>query len=115
MRKNYNDWMSESVKELTPAGRIKRPSYETVVNWVNRSWDAIDVSLIQQSFKCCGISNKRDGTEDDWIFDYERLKQVKSSDEVEILDNDNENDEGNNINDDHYDKEEERDYGNDWN
>ncbi len=56
-------------------------------------------------WKCCGISNKRDGT-DDWIFDYERLKQVKSNDEVEILNG--ENDEGNNINGDHYDKEEER-------
>ncbi|CAI2175103.1 2809_t:CDS:2, partial [Funneliformis geosporum] len=28
MRKNYNDWISESVKELTPAGRIKRLSYK---------------------------------------------------------------------------------------
>ena len=37
MRKYYNNWMFESVRELTPAGRIKRPSYETVVDWVNRS------------------------------------------------------------------------------
>lgn len=67
MRKNYNEWMSESVRELTPAGRIKRPSYETVVDWVNKPWNAIDVNLIKRSFKCCGISSKRDGTEDDWI------------------------------------------------
>jgi hypothetical protein len=73
MRKNYNNWMSESVKELTPAGRIKRPSYETVVDWVNRSWNAVD-SLIQWSFKCCGISNKRDGTEDNLIFDSSEIK-----------------------------------------
>ena len=46
MRKNYNNWMSESMKELTPAGRIKRPSYETVVDWVNRLWNAIDINLI---------------------------------------------------------------------
>ncbi|CAI2196148.1 19616_t:CDS:1 [Funneliformis geosporum] len=39
MQKNYNEWMSESLRELTPASRIKRPSYETVVNWVNRSWN----------------------------------------------------------------------------
>ncbi len=32
MRRNYNDWMAKSVKELIPAGRIRRPSYKTVVN-----------------------------------------------------------------------------------
>ena len=37
MQKNYNEWMSEFLKELTLAGRIKRPSYEIVVNWINRS------------------------------------------------------------------------------
>ena len=36
---------------------------------------------------------------------------MKSNDEVEILDHDNENDEGNNINDNHY---EEGDYDNEW-
>ena len=34
MRRNYNEWMVEFVKELTPAGKIKRPSYETVVDWI---------------------------------------------------------------------------------
>src|SRR5437763_1850865 len=92
MRQNYNNWMSESVKELTPAGRIKRPSYETVVNWVNISWNAVDISLIQRFFKCCGISNKRDGSEDDYIFDYECVGQIKSSEEVEILDDDDDDD-----------------------
>ena len=108
MRKNYNEWMSEYVRELTPAGRIKRPSYETVVDWVNRSWNALDVNLIRRSFKCCGISNKRDGTEDDWIFDYRRLEQTKSSDEIRFLDD--EIDEDSDVND--Y---EEEDYNNDWN
>ena len=32
MRRNYNDWMAESVKELTSASRIRRPFYETVMN-----------------------------------------------------------------------------------
>jgi len=112
MRKNYNEWMSESLRELTPAGRIKRPSYETVVNWVNISWNAIDISLIQRSFKCCGISNKRDGTEDDLIFNYGHLEQVKSSDEVEILDNNNNEDNERN-NNDHYN--EEGGDNNEWN
>jgi hypothetical protein len=67
--------MAETIKELTPTSKFRRPSYETVAHWVKDSWNAVDVNLIQQSFKCCGISNKHDGTEDDWIFNYDRLKQ----------------------------------------
>jgi hypothetical protein len=114
--------MSESVKELTPAGRIRRPSYETVVNWVNTSWNAVDISLIQRSFKCCGISNKRDGSEDKYIFDYERVGQTKSGEEIETLEEDDDDDddyyddddEDNSTDEDYYDEEEEN-YDNDWN
>ncbi|GBB99823.1 hypothetical protein RclHR1_36480001 [Rhizophagus clarus] len=89
MRQNYNKWMAEAVKELTPAGNLKKPSYETVANWVRDSWNAVDVDLIRKFFKCCGISNKRDGTEDDWIFNYNRLGQGNQlGDEVEILSDD---------------------------
>ena len=85
MRRNYNEWMVETIKELTPTGKFKRLSYETVANWVKDSWSTVDVNLIRRSFKCCGISNKRDGTEDDWIFNYDRLGQAnKLNDEVEI-------------------------------
>jgi hypothetical protein len=133
MRKNYNNWMAESMKELTPTGKIKRPSYETVVNWVNASWNAVDIGIIRRSFKCCGISNKRDGSEDDLIFDYERIGQSKKAtgnDEVEdINDDDNDDDyensstdnedsstddENSSIDDDYYD-EVEGNYSNEWN
>ena len=66
--------MADSVKELIPVGNIKKPSYETVVNWINNSWNTIDMNLIQWSFKCCGIFNKRDRTEDELIFDYNHLR-----------------------------------------
>jgi hypothetical protein len=114
VRKHYNEWMAESVKELTPAGRIRKPSYETVADWVDRSWNAVDTNLIKRSFKCCGISNKRDGTEDDRIFDYRRLELTKSSDEVRTLDdeqNEDENDDDEDGENNYY--EEEGDY-NDW-
>src|SRR3954452_24109506 len=103
MRKNYNEWMAEAVKELTPTGKFRRPSYETVAHWVKNSWDAVDVNLIQQSFKCCGISNKRDGTEDDWIFNYDRLGQGNQpSDEVEIPSDEPENEENEEEEDEEY-------------
>lgn len=114
MRKSYNEWMSESVRELTPAGRIKRPSYETVVDWVSSSWNAIDVNLIKRSFKCCGISNKRDGSEDDWIYDYRRLEQIRTADEIKT--SDDEDDEDSECEDsDVDDYKEEDNFDNDWN
>jgi hypothetical protein len=104
-------------KELTPTGKIKRPSYETVAHWVKDSWDAVDVNLIRRSFKCCGISNKRDGTEDDWIFNYDRLKQANQlNEEVEVLsDKENEGDEEyeneeENVEEVEYEEEEEEEY-----
>ena len=98
--------MADSVKELTPAGNIKRPSYETVVNWVNNLWNAVNVNLIQRSFKYCDISNKRDGTEDELIFDYNHLGQLNQSDDrIEIDNEDQRVDIEENIND-YYDKQE---------
>ncbi|CAG8608689.1 700_t:CDS:2 [Diversispora eburnea] len=61
VRERYNEWMSSSIKILTPAGRIKKPSYSTVATWIKESWDEVDINLIQKSFKCCGISTKTDG------------------------------------------------------
>jgi hypothetical protein len=32
MRRKYNEWMAETIEDLTPTGKFKRPSYETVAN-----------------------------------------------------------------------------------
>ncbi|GES76470.1 pogo transposable element with KRAB domain [Rhizophagus clarus] len=112
IQRYYNEWMAETIKELTPTGKFRRPSYETVAHWVKDSWDAVDINLIQRSFKCCRISNKRDRTEDDWFFNYDRLKQNNQlNDEVVVLsDNENESDEEyENDEDEEYDDEEEED------
>ena len=70
--------MMDGVREYTSTGKIKRPSYETIVAWVKASWESVDTSLIRKSFKCCGISTKRDGTENDLIFDYDRLSVLSN-------------------------------------
>ncbi|CAG8788112.1 12044_t:CDS:1, partial [Acaulospora morrowiae] len=108
--------MIESVKELTPTGKIKKPSYETVTGWINTSWNAVDIGLIRRAFKCYDISNDRNGTEDKLIFDYESLEisnQVNTN--VEILENNNENIEEINLNsniEDNYYNEQEKNYPN---
>ncbi|GES93238.1 pogo transposable element with KRAB domain [Rhizophagus clarus] len=65
---------SEAIKDYTPSGKIKRPSYSLVASWVKEGWDAIDTSMIRRSFKCCGISNATDRTEDTLIFDFNQLE-----------------------------------------
>jgi hypothetical protein len=70
--------MNDAIKELTPSGKIKRPSYSLVANWVKDSWDAIDPNMIKRSFKCCGISNNINGSEDDLIFDFSKLENVNN-------------------------------------
>jgi len=65
--------MTNEVHELTPAGRIRKPSYSLVCSCVKTAWEKVEPSLIHKSFKFCGISVKTDGTEDDEIFDYDNL------------------------------------------
>ncbi|GES88230.1 hypothetical protein RCL_jg25640.t1 [Rhizophagus clarus] len=52
--------MAEVIKELTPAGNLKKPSYETVANWVRDSWNAVDVDLILE----IPSDDERDNEED---------------------------------------------------
>jgi hypothetical protein len=37
VRNLYNHWMLEAIKEYTPSGKIKRPSYSLVAIWVKES------------------------------------------------------------------------------
>src|SRR3954452_12697111 len=70
--------MNEAIKDYTPSGKIKRPSYSLVANWVKESWDSIDSDMIKRSFKCCGISNSLDGTEDNLIFNFNKVEKVNN-------------------------------------
>ena len=64
---------SATATRLTPAGRIRKPLYGTLAQWVRDSWEEVDIHLIVKAFKCCGVSVKMDGTEDDVVFDYKLL------------------------------------------
>ncbi|CAG8591157.1 16330_t:CDS:2, partial [Cetraspora pellucida] len=90
-------WMINSIKEMIAANKIKRPSYEIVVNWIKASWNVIDINLIQQSFKCYGISNKQDQEIDDTIIidivnenqkTFNEIKKINISAEFAEEDND---------------------------
>src|ERR1044072_1406569 len=78
MRHHYNHWMNEEIKEYTSTGKIKRPSYSLVATWVKKSWDAVDINIIRHSFKCCGISNAINGSEDSLIFDFNKVQNINN-------------------------------------
>lgn len=85
--------MDEAIKEYTPSGKIKRPSYSLVASWVKEAWDNIDPIMIRRSFKCCGISTEVDGSEDKYIFDFERVSGKKGAQVINIDEEEGENDE----------------------
>src|ERR1043166_5808455 len=101
--------MNEAIKEYTPSGRIKKPSYSLVANWVKDSWDAIDPNMIKRSFKCCGISNDVNGLEDDLIFDLSKLENVNNRNRGDEEESESEESE-----DDYYERNEERNVVQDW-
>jgi hypothetical protein len=50
-------------------GKIKRPDAEQLCAWITEALARISPALIEKSFKKCSISNKLDGTEDDYLWD----------------------------------------------
>ena len=98
--------MISNYHAFTPTGKIKRPSYSTVASWVKDSWEEVSVDLIKNSFKCCGVSTKLDGSEDDLLFEYDKLLGSVDDDE-EVKDPNNQ--------DSDVEYPEEGNYKNDWN
>jgi hypothetical protein len=70
--------MNEEIKEYTSTEKIKRPSYSLVATWIKESWDAVDINIIRRSFKCCGISNAINGSEDSLIFDFNKVQNINN-------------------------------------
>jgi transposase-like protein len=123
VRNLYNHWMSEAIKEYTPSGKIKRPSYSLVATWVKESWEAMDINMIKRSFKCCGISNNINGSEDTLIFNYNQLNKDNISRDVihddensddENSDDENSDDEKSDEELDYYQENEEQNVIHDW-
>ena len=79
--------MANTVHELTKAGNLKRASYRQVAEWVKEAWENVDPELIKRSFQCCGISINTDGSEDDLLFDYDRVERFERREQRELTNN----------------------------
>ena len=81
--------MAAGNHDVTPTGRIKRPSITQVCEWVKTSWDAVKEEVVVRSFKKCGISNAMDGTEDEFLYE-DRDVDVDDPDSTTESDSSNE-------------------------
>jgi hypothetical protein len=80
-------WMSAPNHDLTPTGRMKRPTITQVCDWVKTSWQSVKEEILVESFKKCGISNAFDGTEDDVLFED---SEIENSDYSTMSESENE-------------------------
>ncbi|CAG8597103.1 22158_t:CDS:2, partial [Racocetra persica] len=64
-RHNFSNRRCTTVSQHLPANPEEKQN----------SWDEVDPRLIVNSFKCCGVSVKMDGMENDLVFDYELLSE----------------------------------------
>lgn len=68
VRRLYTQWMADGNHNLTPTGKIRRPSIDMLCGWILEAWSEIPGDMIIRSFKKTGISNSLDGTEDDALW-----------------------------------------------
>jgi hypothetical protein len=68
LKEQYTQWMAAGENEFMPMGKIKRPYTEQLCEWIREAWARISPALIRKSFKKCGISNKFDSMEDEYLW-----------------------------------------------
>jgi hypothetical protein len=71
VRKLYTQWMAKGGHDLTPTGKIRRPSTEMTCDWIVRAWNVVLTKIITKRFLKTGITNALDGSEDEmlWVGD----------------------------------------------
>lgn len=66
VQEQYDEWLMIDNHPLTPAGKIKKPSASTVVEWVSKAWNLIPPELVKKSFeKCHAIVTDGNTTKED--------------------------------------------------
>ncbi len=68
LRQYWTDWMIDGPKDYNAGGKRKSPSRETVLTWVADAWRTISTEIVQNGFLKCRISNKMDGSQDDFLY-----------------------------------------------
>lgn len=78
VRRLYTEWMAAGNHDLTPAGKIRRPTIDMLCRWILEAWSVIPSEMVVRSFKKTGISNSLDGSEDDALWEDDDADEVAS-------------------------------------
>ena len=62
VREQWSIWRRREMR--TQAGNLKLATRQDVINWISEAWKGVSEVLVRKSFKCCGISNELNGSED---------------------------------------------------
>ena len=71
--------------DLTPTGRMKRPTITQVREWVKTSWQSAEDETVVRSFKKWGISNALDSSEDDLLYEQSEDSDTSDSEELSFI------------------------------
>ncbi|KAL5474642.1 hypothetical protein EMCRGX_G026623 [Ephydatia muelleri] len=84
--------MEEGQHDLTPAGNMRAPSKQLMVQWVVSAWEAVTTETIVRSFEACELSQVT-GTDDSDSDDDQWSSCDEEDDEVDHGDMDGSQDE----------------------
>jgi hypothetical protein len=62
-------WMDRPHQDLTPTGRMKRPTISQVCELAKTLWVSVKQEIVVKSLQKRGISTALDGTEDNILFE----------------------------------------------
>jgi hypothetical protein len=65
----YSEWMAVGPHDSTLTGRIKKPSFKIICEWMTQAWGLISEEIIINTFQKTGISNALDWTENDCVWE----------------------------------------------
>jgi hypothetical protein len=65
VREVYTQWMAKGGHELTPTGKIRRPSIEMMCDWIVRAWNMVSTKIITKNVLKTEIMSALDGSEGD--------------------------------------------------
>lgn len=61
MRQEYEKWIRCPEQKKTPMGRLHKASPATIAPWSSGAWKRVRAEVVENSFKKCCITNRRDG------------------------------------------------------
>jgi len=69
MREQWSLWIQRADSNLTPSGRVRKPTIPEVCQWILNAWEGAKIEVVVKSFKKYDISNNLDGSEDEALYE----------------------------------------------